>query len=123
MRVILVGALLLASVLAGVAEAGNVKIVDATASPSGSDRYAFEVTLRHDDTGWDHYADAWDVLAPDGAVLGERVLLHPHLDEQPFTRGLSGVVIPAGMTWVHIRARDKVHGHGEELFRVNLPGR
>ena len=43
------------------------------------------VTVQHADTGWDHYADAWEVLAPDGTVLGTRTLLHPHTDEQPFT--------------------------------------
>ena len=29
------------------------------------------MTVRHADTGWDHYADKWDVVAPDGAVLAE----------------------------------------------------
>jgi hypothetical protein len=63
------------------------------------------------------------LLAPDGTVLGTRELLHLHVDEQPFTRNLGGVVIPAGVGWIHIRARDKVHGYGKVLFRVELPGR
>jgi hypothetical protein len=61
------------------------------------------------------------VLGPDGAVLGERVLLHPHETEQPFTRSLSGVVIPAAIDEVTVRAGDKVHGFGGAEMRVALP--
>ena len=96
-------------------------IVDATASPTGSGVYSFAVTLRHADSGWDHYADAWDVVGPDGAVYGTRELLHPHVDEQPFTRSLSGVAIPEGVSEVTIRARDSVHGYGGREFTLQLP--
>jgi hypothetical protein len=85
-----------------------------------ADGWHFDVTLRHADTGWDHYADAWVVLGPDGAMLGERVLAHPHVAEQPFTRSLSGVQIPEGVTRVRLRAHDSVHGYGPELS-VDLP--
>lgn len=83
--------------------------------------YRFDVTLRHADTGWDHYADAWEVLGPDGTVLAKRVLLHPHVDEQPFTRSLAGVKIPAGIARVRIRAHDSVHGYGGREMEVALP--
>jgi hypothetical protein len=49
------------------------------------------------DAGWEHYADRWQVLDAGGTVLGERVLLHPHDTEQPFTRSQSGIEIPAGI--------------------------
>ena len=39
-----------------------------------------------DVTGWEHYANKWDVVGPDDTILGTRVLLHPHVNEQPFTR-------------------------------------
>jgi len=99
--------------------AGSVEIVDAKASeaPNG---WRFNVTLRHDDTGWDHYADGWAVLAPDGTQLGYRELLHPHVNEQPFTRSLSGVVVPDGIDRVIIRARDKVHGWADREFVIML---
>jgi hypothetical protein len=106
---------------AGLALAGEADVVAATAAKGGDGGYRFDVTLRHADEGWDHYADAWDVLAPDGTVLGTRVLYHPHVDEQPFTRSLSGVKIPAGVTEVTIRAHDKVHGHGGAVVTVKLP--
>jgi len=105
---------------AGEAGAGEVEVVGVKVS-GGPDSYYFSVTLLHADTGWDHYADRWQVLAPDGKVLGTRVLVHPHVDEQPFTRSLSGVKIPPGMKRVHIRAHDMVHGNSPVLYPVELP--
>ena len=99
---------------------GEVDVVDARATRQSAGTYSFDVTLRHADEGWDHYADAWDVLAPDGTVLATRVLYHPHVDEQPFTRSLSGVKIPAGITRVTIRAHDKVHDYGGKELAVDL---
>ena len=60
-------------------------------------------------------------MAPDGTVLGTRVLLHPHENEQPFTRSLSGVEIPDGINEVLIRAHDNVDGYGATTFRLKLP--
>jgi hypothetical protein len=83
----------------------------------------FSVTLKHADTGWDHYADKWEVLAPDGTVIGTRVLYHPHVNEQPFTRSLSGVKIPEGINEVTVRGKDSVHGFGGIEKQVKLPDR
>lgn len=81
--------------------------------------WAFSVTLRHADTGWDHYADGWGIYLPDGTELGYRVLAHPHVNDKPFTRSLNGVVIPQGTKAVVVIAKDSVHGVGAE-FRVEL---
>ena len=99
---------------------GEADIVDVRAQQAADGTWRFDVTVRHDDTGWDHYADKWDVVGPDGAVLGERVLLHPHVNEQPFTRSLSGVSIPATVSVVTIRAHDSVHEYGGEEISVTL---
>lgn len=80
----------------------------------------FSVTLSHPDTGWDDYADAWEVLDAEGNSLGIRELAHPHVNEQPFTRSLGGVKIPEGATSVFVRARDNVGGWSDELFEVVL---
>ena len=80
----------------------------------------FNVTLSHPDTGWDHYADGWEVLDADGNSLGMRELLHPHITEQPFTRSLSGVNIPQGTQVVYVRARCNVDGWSHDLFEVRL---
>lgn len=101
------------------AQAGEADVVAARAEQSADGTWRFEVTVTHQDAGWDHYADLWQVLAPDGTVLGERVLAHPHVNEQPFTRSLNGVTIPDGTDRVEVRARDSVHGFGGR--RVSVP--
>lgn len=78
------------------------------------------VTLEHADTGWDHYADAWRVMDAEGTVLGERVLMHPHVEEQPFTRSLTGIVLPDGTREIFVKARCSVDGWAEETVRVEL---
>lgn len=102
--------------------AGEADVIAATAEPNGEGRWTFSATIRHADTGWDHYADRFDIVGPDGVVLGERILHHPHVDEQPFTRSLRGVVVPDGITEVTVRAHDSVHGLGGAEITVKLNG-
>lgn len=99
--------------------AGPASVVKVDASQSGA-VWTFHVTLEHADTGWEHYADGWGVYTVEGDELGYRVLAHPHVNEQPFTRSLSGVKIPEGVTQVVIKPRDLVHGVGQD-FKVTLP--
>ncbi len=102
--------------------AGEADVVGVSAVQTGAGIWRFDVTVQHADAGWDHYANAWDVVAPDGAVLGTRRLLHPHDLEQPFTRSLSGVAVPPAVTAVDIRAHDSVHEFGGLVVRVVLVG-
>ncbi len=106
--------------MAAPARAGEADVVRAEARVEGG-AWRFRVTVAHGDTGWDHYADKWDVVAPDGTVLGTRVLLHPHETEQPFTRSLGGVAIAQGVNEVTLRAHDSVHGYGGKEVTVKLP--
>lgn len=101
--------------------AGEADVIKVEAIKESAGTYRFEVTVEHADEGWDHYADAWDVIAPDRSILGTRTLLHPHENEQPFTRSLGGVAIPEGIASVTIRARDSVHGYGGIPIEVALP--
>ena len=114
--------LLLAALVAAPAWAGKADVLDVEVNQGGNSAFSFSVTVRHADEGWDHYADRWEVVAPDGKVLGTRVLAHPHVDEQPFTRSLGGVVIPAEIREVTVRARDSKHGWGGKTMTVALPG-
>ena len=95
-------------------------VIEAVKGMQAGNTWRFDVTLSHPDTGWDHYADGWRVLSMDGTVLGTRVLHHPHVDEQPFTRSLGGVMIPDGTTQVQIQARDNVGGWSEDTTVVDL---
>lgn len=106
------------------AAAGEADVVGVDVTAEGGGSFGFAVTLRHADEGLEHYADRWDVVAADGsAVYGERMLHHPHVNEQPFTRSLRGVAIPAGVREVTVRAHDKAHGLGGATMTVTLPGR
>lgn len=78
------------------------------------------VTLSHPDSGWDHYADGWEVLTADGTRLGLRELAHPHVDEQPFTRALGGLVIPEGTKTLLIRARCNTDGWSDQVYELSL---
>jgi len=112
-----------ALLFSGSAWAGEADVLDVRVQAQSDGTYRFDATVRHADAGWDHYADAFEIVGPDGAVLATRVLAHPHVNEQPFTRSLSGVRIPQGIATVEVRARDKVHGLGGKTQHVALPGR
>ena len=109
-----------AAVIGSTALAGEVDVTDVKVRKTGDNTYRFDVTLLHADTGWDHYANKWEVVAPDGTVLGTRVLAHPHVEEQPFTRSLGGVKIPDGINQVIIRGGDSVHDLGGKEMTVAL---
>lgn len=94
---------------------------------NGNNLWTFHVTVQHPDTGWEDYADGWDVVLPDGTVVKPdpespftRLLLHPHETEQPFTRSQGGIFIPQGITTVIVRAHDLVDGWGGQELVVDL---
>ena len=83
--------------------------------------WTFHATVRHADTGWGHYADLWQIVDPDSdRVLGKRVLLHPHDEEQPFTRSLAGVSLSDELGRVVVQAKCNVHGFGGKEVVVDL---
>ena len=103
------------------AQADDAEILEVDAKMSGSAGWTFSVTLRHEDTGWDDYADGWEVVDRSGASLGLRTLFHPHVEEQPITRSLSGIRFPDEIDTVFVRARTNTDGWGAALFEVTLP--
>jgi len=96
----------------------QVKRVTATQKPNGS--WCFSTTVSHNDEGWGHYADGWQITDLQGHELGNRVLAHPHTKEQPFTRQLCNIIIPANVTKVVVRAKCNLHGYGGEVIIVDL---
>ena len=103
----------------------DVLFVEATETAVGL--WTFSVSVAHPDTGWEDYADGWDVVLPDGTVVKissddpfTRLLLHPHETEQPFTRSQSNIPIPTEVTTVTVRAHDLVDGFGGQEVIVDL---
>lgn len=86
----------------------------------GDALWSFDVTLEYPDKGWDDYADGWHVATVDAEVLGTRILLHPHVNEQPFTRSLTHVSVPPEIDQVVIRSHDLVSGYSPETVLVPL---
>lgn len=106
--------------LYGPLRSDEVEVLSVKAVSEGAGVYRFDVTLRHKDTGWEHYANKWEVQLPSGEVLATRVLHHPHVEEQPFTRSLGGVKVPHDVKTLFIQAYDTEHGASPKRFEVKL---
>lgn len=99
-------------------------VIDVSVSAGGDGSYTFDATISSPYDTPDRYADAFRVRTPDGTVLGVRELTHPHQDEQPFTRSLTGVEVPAAVDRVVVEGRDRANGWGGatvEIPRSELP--
>lgn len=112
--------ILLSFLLLTTVNANEVEIVDVKAHQKNDKTWTFAVTLKHDDKGWDHYANEWQIIGKDNKIFGTRTLYHPHVKEQPFTRNLSGVKIPTDIKMVRVIAKDTVHGLSHQAAEVNL---
>ncbi|MGA9411008.1 MAG: hypothetical protein WBV78_11250 [Roseobacter sp.] len=120
-QIFITGCALIVMAATNAANAEPPQIDNVSARQSSDGTWRFDVTISHPDTGWDHYADGWRVLDMDGNQLGMRVLHHPHVEEQPFTRSLSGVRIPEGVRQVQVQARDKPDGWNADTKLIMLP--
>ncbi len=110
----------LLGLLALPAWAGEADVIDASALQDARGTWTVSATIRHDDTGWEHYTDRFDVLDEAGNILGSRTLFHPHVEEQPFTRSLSAVSVPDDVTRITVQAHDNVHGLGGATAEIIL---
>jgi hypothetical protein len=71
--------------------------------------------------GPDYHADAFEILGPDGRVLGRRDLPQPSPNEQPFTQVLENLRVPVGIERVTVRARHKPRGYDGQSVSIRLP--
>ncbi len=90
---------------------------------AGTNSFDFDVTVSSPYDTPQRYADGMRARSADGKVYGERKLWHDHANEQPFTRDLYGVKVPAGVSTLLIEARDQQFGYGGKTVEVRLPGR
>lgn len=112
-------AALLLLLVASPAWAGKADVVAVEVTETGPGQWRFAVTVRHEDRDPDHWADWWRVRTADGRELGRRVLLHSHVDEQPFTRD-EQIMIARDVAVVIVEAHDTVHGLGGATVTVDL---
>lgn len=82
--------------------------------------WSADVTLKHADAGWDHYADTWRLVDEYGNEIAKRTLYHPHVEEQPFTRSLSDFHIPKEKKIIFVEAHDKVHGWSPDRVQIDM---
>lgn len=107
-------------VISASAFAGEADIVGVDWSVSANGSLTISATVLHADEGWEHFADAFDVRDENGNLLKTRILAHPHVNEQPFTRQLSGVEVPEGTCELIISAHDSVHEYGGNNMTINI---
>ena len=113
---------------ANVTDVTATKIVDEDGN-NDSSLWTFYVSVTSQETGWDKYANEWRVIScstsssrnssPSREVLGTRVLAHPHVTEQPFTRS-HRIEIPNSVEVVLVEAQDSVLGYCGNQYEYAL---
>ncbi len=101
--------------------AGEADVEKVAIEKSSDGRYRIDVTVRHGDEDWKHYADRWEMVAPDGTVLGRRTLFHPMSVNSPSRGSLSRIIIPRSVKRVTLRAHDKIHKFGGKEITISVP--
>ena len=99
--------------------ANDVEIVKVVLSKH-TGTWRADVTLKHDDTGWKHYADAWRIVDGKGNEIGKRTLYHPHVNEQPFTRSLNDFHISSDVKVLYVEAHDLKHGWSPNKVMIKM---
>jgi len=97
------------------------QVTEVVANKRSDGSWCIDTSVRHNDQGWQHYADRWEVLDLKGNLLGYRVLGHPHDNEQPFTRSRCKIKIPSEISKIMVRAKCNKHGFGGKPFMLDLP--
>jgi hypothetical protein len=121
MRAALLALFMLAAPLAATAGEADVVAVAVERHPGTEDVFDFRVTIFSNDRSDDYRADAFEVLAPDGRLLGRHDLPAPHLTEQPFTSVLEALKVPVGVERVTVRVRHKPRGYDGQTVTIQMP--
>ena len=109
---------------AGLAEQGNPTIANVDIKRDSPDQpgiYHIKVTIEHEDTGWDDYVDAWEIIGADGTVLGVRPFFEPELERDKTVSALAGVVIPEDIKTATIRTHKHPGGYAGDPVEISIP--
>ena len=96
-------------------------VLAAELRPRDDGRYDLAVTISSPYDTPARFADGWRVLDPAGNELGTHQLLHDHASEQPFTRTMRGLHIPAGVDRITVEGRDLQNGYGGTTVSLEVP--
>ncbi len=103
----------------------NVAEVVSVTTSGAASNYTFAVGVFSPETGCNQYADWWEVISESGELIYRRVLLHSHIDEQPFIR-TGGPVTISNEQIVIIRAHMSAHttnsnaGYGIKAYKGSI---
>lgn len=96
------------------------QVTHVIATQQDNSSWCFDTSVRHNDQGWKHYANAWSIVDSQGIQLGYRRLGHPHDNEQPFTRSQCNIKIPSNISKVIVKAKCNNHGYGGKAILIDL---
>jgi hypothetical protein len=97
----------------------DVVALDPTTLSTPTTRVAVTLSSPYDTPA--RYADAIRVRSTDATTIyGILKLGHDHATEQPFTRTLTGLQIPTGVTTVIVEGHDHVNGWGGRTLTVQV---
>lgn len=120
MKQIICGSLSILIITSSLTVAGEADVLEVKIEKTDDGYLNVSATVQHNDDGWDHYADRWEVLDMEGKILDKRVLRHPHT-EAPFTRSILRARIPKGIGKIRVRAHDNVHEYGGKEVQAIIP--
>lgn len=108
------------SITSSLVFAGEADVLQVKIEKTGDGYLNVYTTVQHDDEGFEHYADRWEILDMEGNLLDTRILMHPHSAE-PFTRSILRARLPKGIKKISVRAHDNVHGYGGQIVEAAVP--
>ena len=82
--------------------------------------WTVQVTLSHDDQGYDHYANGWRIVDAKKNILASQELYHPHDSKKPFTDSKTNITIPRGTKIIFVEAQAKPHGWSKQRVQIDL---
>lgn len=94
------------------------RVVSVTSS-GNENNYTFNVGISSPDTGCAQYADWWEVVTEDGALIYRRILAHSHVNEQPFVRS-GGKISIASDAIVIIRVHMNNSGYTTAAYKGSV---